>query len=207
MSVNDRLIKTELAKHEAVIERGMKTTIEVGLSMKAIRDQKLYEGEYKTFENYVNKRWGYSRPRAYQLIEAAEVDANLSTMVDIDRPKGERQLREVGKAPPEKQAEVVKKAVEKAAEENRKPTAKDYKKAVKQVTGELLDVTGEPVVEPKVSRTPMSQDEQAKANRKLAKDYIAKAVNAVDDYHSSKPNKQRRADVIKLLQQAGENLW
>lgn len=139
MSVSDRVIKSELAKHEAVIERGMRTTIEVGMAMKAIRDKGLYQGQYKTFDVYVRERWGCSRPRAYQLIEAAEVDANLSTKVDkTDRPQHETHLREVAKAPVEKQAEVVKKAVKKAAEENRKPTAKDYQQAVKQVAGELV---------------------------------------------------------------------
>jgi len=139
MSVNDRLIKSELARHEAVIERGMRTTIEVGLSMKAIRDEKLYEGAYKTFENYASERWGYGKSRAYQLIEAAEVDANLSTIVDIDRPQNEGQLREVAKAPPEKRAEVVKKVVETAAKENRKPTAKDYKQVVAELVWEDVE--------------------------------------------------------------------
>lgn len=135
---DDKLISDELARHEAIIERGLRTTIEVGISMKAIRDQKLYKGKYDNFESYVKLRWECSRSRAYQLIEAAEVDANLSTIVDKDRPQTESQLREVAKAPVEKQAEVVKKAVEKAAEENRKPVAKDFAEAVKQVTGELL---------------------------------------------------------------------
>lgn len=140
MSVNDRVISSELAKYEAVIERGMRTIIDVGVAMKAIRDKKLYQGQHETFELYVKNRWECSKSRAYQLIEAAEVDANLSTIVDKnDLPQMESQLREVAKAPVEKQAEVVKKAVEKAAEENRKPTAKDFKAAVKQVTAELVD--------------------------------------------------------------------
>lgn len=140
MSVNDRMIKAELARHEAVIERGIRTTIEAGLSMKIIYDEKLYEGAYKTFEQYVNSRWGYTRARAHQLIEAAEVDANLSTIVDkADRPQNEGQLREVAKAPPEKQVEVVKKVAEMAAVENRKPTAKDYKKVVGELVYEDVD--------------------------------------------------------------------
>lgn len=148
MSVSDRVIKSELAKHEAVIERGMMTTIEVGMAMKAIRDKKLYDGQYKTFESYVADRWGYTRQRSYQLIEAAEVTANLSTIVDKStRPQNEGQLREVAKAPAEKQAEVVKKATEKAAEQNRKPTARDFKKVV----GELL-LEGEAVAKPEPAK-------------------------------------------------------
>lgn len=59
----------------------------------------------------------------------------------------------------------------------------------------------------KKEKAPLSREEQIKANRKLAKDYIAKAVNAVDDYHRVKPDTRNRADVVKLLQQAGEKLW
>lgn len=148
MSVNDRLVKSELAKHEAVIERGLRTTIEVGLAMKAIRDNRLYAAEYDSFDSYIKNRWEYTRQRAYQLIEAAEVDANLSTIVGAsDRPQRETHLREVAKAPAAKQAEVVRKAVERAAEENRKPTARDYKKVVGEL---LLDNSEEESVEPVV---------------------------------------------------------
>lgn len=155
MSVNDRVIKSELAKYEAVIERGMRTTIEVGLAMKAIRDGKLYKGQYESFEDYAKDRWECGRTRVYQLIEAAEVDSNLSKILDkSDRPKNDYQLREVAKAPIEMQAEVVKKAVEKAAEENRKPTAKDFKEAVKQVVGELVEEEAEePKKEPPPAET------------------------------------------------------
>ena len=140
--MSNDVISSELAQHEAVIERGMRTTIEVAMAMKAISDKELYQGKYKTFESYVKERWGFTRQRAYQLIEAAEVTTNLSTIVDKSTcPQNEGQLREVAKAPVEKQAEVVKKAVEKAAEENRTPTAKDFKEAVKQVTAELVDET------------------------------------------------------------------
>lgn len=60
---------------------------------------------------------------------------------------------------------------------------------------------------PPKTKPQLSPEEQVKANRKLAKDYIAKAVNAVDDYHRVKPDTRNRADVVKLLQQAGEKLW
>lgn len=159
MSVNDRLIKSELARHEAVIERGMKTTIEVGMSMAAIRDEKLYEGAFKTFEEYIKNRWGFERAHAYRLIDAAGVAKNLSPIGDkIEIPSSESQLREIGKAPPGKQAEVVKKAAEKAAEENRKPTAKDYKQVVAELVwedvGEEDDEEEEEPAKPEPSHHP-----------------------------------------------------
>ena len=197
MSVNDRLIKTELARHEAVIERGMRTTIEVGLSMKAILDEKLYEGEYKTFENYVNERWGYSRTRAYQLIEAAEVDFNLSTIVDkAARPQNEGQLREVAKAPLAMQVEVVKKAAEKAAAENRKPTAKDYR----QVVGELVLEDVEPAEKPD-DKPQLTPEEQLKADRKKARSYAEYLQRSIDDLNRVKPNRSAHSDLIKYCGQ------
>jgi hypothetical protein len=188
MSVSDRVMKSELAKHEAVIERGMRTTIEVGMAMKAIYDQKLYEGQYKTFEAYAKGRWGYGKSRAYQLIEAAEVDLNLSTIVDCDRPQNESQLREVAKAPPEKQAEVVKKAVEKSAEENRQPTAKDYKEAVKQVVGELVDESDEEIEEPKQEPKP----EETHHPRQMAGPLMAHVKTLVQMLNDLKKRKEER---------------
>lgn len=57
----------------------------------SIRDGRGYRFEYGTFEEYCKERWGMSRPRAYQFIEAAEVMRNLSTIVDI--PTNEAQAR------------------------------------------------------------------------------------------------------------------
>lgn len=188
MSVKDRVINSELAKYEAVIERGMRTIVEVGMAMKAIHDNKLYKGQHETFELYVKNRWECSKTRAYQLIEAAEVDANLSTIVDkSDIPQMESQLREVGKAPPEMQAEVVKKAVEKAAEENRKPTAKDYKEAVKQVTGELLD-EGEEVPAPKQESPP----EPSHHPKEMAGPLMAHVKTLVQMLNDLKKRKEER---------------
>jgi hypothetical protein len=202
MSVNDRLIASELVKHEAVIERGMRTTIEVGMAMKAIRDHKLYQGQYESFESYVKNRWECSRPRAYQLIEAAEVDAHLSTIVDkSERPQNESQLREVAKAPVEQQAEVVKKAVEKAAEENRKPTAKDYQQAVKQVVGEIVYDNVEPE-----KPTNVSTDEQIKTERKKAKSYAEYLQRTIDDLNHIKRNKVLHPELIKLCGKILEGL-
>ncbi len=96
---------TALAEHEAVIERGIQTFYKVGMALADIRDRKLYRSDYGTFEEYAEKRWQMSRPRAYQLIEAAAV---VSTTVDtgLPAPKNERQARELGRVPESQRAEV-----------------------------------------------------------------------------------------------------
>lgn len=133
LSVVDR---NELRAAESIIEKGMATFIEVGSALKVICDKKLYRETYDSFDKYVSQKWGLEKSRAYQLINACEVRQNLSTIVDEkDIPKNEAQLREVSKAPEEKQAEVVQIANEVAKSENRNTTASDYRNAVEIVTG------------------------------------------------------------------------
>lgn len=45
-------------------------------------------------ESYVKERWNWSRSRAYELIDTAEVDETLSGMPD-KKPTSEAQSREV----------------------------------------------------------------------------------------------------------------
>lgn len=103
----DEQVRTrQLADCEARIERGLKTFYEVGEALLRIRDQGLYkEAAFSTFEDYCRERWGMSRPRAYQMIEAAEVAANLSTFVDV-LPQNEAQTRPLAPLLPVEQQQV-----------------------------------------------------------------------------------------------------
>lgn len=82
-----------LQNAEKTIERGLSTFIDVGQALAEIRDQRLYRADYGTFEDYCADRWQMSRPRAYQLIDAAEVAESLSTKVDKSPELNERQAR------------------------------------------------------------------------------------------------------------------
>ena len=75
--------QNNLVELEATIEKNLKSFYEVGFALMQIRDNKLYRENYITFEHYCKEKWRMSRPRAYQLIAAAEVQDNLSTNVDI----------------------------------------------------------------------------------------------------------------------------
>jgi hypothetical protein len=70
--------RQRLAELEAVIERGLDTFAEVGRALLEIRDARLYRETHATFEAYLRERWGMSRQRGYQLMDAARV----STIVD-----------------------------------------------------------------------------------------------------------------------------
>lgn len=119
---------TALAEHEAVIERGIKTFYEVGLALADIRNRKLYRADYGTFEEYAEKRWQMSRPRAYELMAAAEV---VSAMADTDvpAPANERQARELGRVPEPERTEVWRETVERT---EGKPTAAAVRETYEQ---------------------------------------------------------------------------
>lgn len=107
------LITTEptLTTYEQIIATGIKAFRDMGAALAAIRDGKLYRPEYPTFEAYCSQRWQLSRPRAYQIIDAAAVVSNLSTNGD-KLPTNERQARELIGLDPEEQKivwQVVKK--------------------------------------------------------------------------------------------------
>ncbi|AFK05582.1 hypothetical protein Emtol_0315 (plasmid) [Emticicia oligotrophica DSM 17448] len=63
---------------EEVIDKGLKTFIEVGNALFEIRNNKLYRGSFTTFEAYCKERWQLKRQRAYELMGAAEVVNQLS---------------------------------------------------------------------------------------------------------------------------------
>ena len=108
--------QSELEQHEATIEHGLKTFVDVGAALMAIRDKRLYKQQYSTFDDYCKRRWKMSRPRAFQLMDAAQVNRNLSTIVD-KLPSSESQARPLARlAEPEQQREVWQRAVDTAPE-------------------------------------------------------------------------------------------
>lgn len=156
MSVTDRALTADNRKRHEIACRELRkhllSFMIVGEQLLIIRDAGIYLETHKTLEAFVEAEFGLERRRAYEYMESAKVKANLCSngtqelpILPPILPTNERQFREVAKAPPEKQAEVVAKVAEKAAEENRKPTAKDYQQAVKQVVGEIMDDNEEEV--------------------------------------------------------------
>jgi SAM-dependent methyltransferase len=87
-----------LREDEAIIESGLSTFKDVGWALMRIRDGKTYRSlsdEYKTFEDYCQRRWDISRAQGNRLMAAADVTAVLSPKGDIPEPKRERQIREL----------------------------------------------------------------------------------------------------------------
>lgn len=80
-----------LVELEGTIQGGLDSFVAVGQALLEIRDSRLYRFGHGTFEDYCKARWGISRSRSYQLMDAAAV----STVVDTDSEAQARELAPV----------------------------------------------------------------------------------------------------------------
>ena len=102
----------ELTQCEAVIERDLRTFVNVGNALLTIRDGRLYREDWGTWEEYCQERWGFTRSRAHRLIEAAQATGNLLPMGNI--PTSERQARPLTQLSPDDQRIAWERAIETA---------------------------------------------------------------------------------------------
>lgn len=150
MSVTDRaLAATKQKRHDEICkivhsEIGRFTSV-VGGVLAELRSLEMYEG---TFESFVKLEFGLEKNRAYQLIEAHNTKTFLSKILDKKEvPQIESHLREIAKAPEGNQAEIAKAVAEICQQEQRKPTAKDFKQALDEVVAKVEQPKSEPVYE------------------------------------------------------------
>ena len=85
----DRLVGLEQA-----VDRGLQTFVEVGQALAEIRERKLYRASHDTFERYCRERWGFTRQRARQFIDAAAV-TTIVVKAGLPAPTHEPQAREL----------------------------------------------------------------------------------------------------------------
>jgi hypothetical protein len=127
---------------EKTIREGKQKFVEVGVALEEIRDRKLYRNKFKTFEEYCQNQWGFSRQYAHQFIKGAvavkALPPNLSTQ--IDKPKTAAALAKVDD---EKRVEVVKAAAKTGAVTAKSITSAD--KALSAVPEKVVDELGWPV--------------------------------------------------------------
>lgn len=132
-----------------LIERGQETYIELGRTLALINDNEAYLERYDNWGDFCESEFELKGKFCYELIQNAKTFDRVSAIADSDTgflPKIGSHLRELSKAPEEKQAKALELAIEKAAKEDRQPIAKDYKAAVEELTAK-------PKVKPK-SATP-----------------------------------------------------
>ena len=92
--VSAALKRTRFKSCERVIEKGLATFFEVGEAMKEMRDDQLYkQAGYKSFEKYLQERWGMTRTHGDRLIGAAGVLLGCSSSGRKARPRAGCALR------------------------------------------------------------------------------------------------------------------
>ena len=82
---------------ERRISHGWQSFTDVGDALLTVRDQKLYREKHRTFGDYSEQEWGFSRQRAHQLMDAAATSQVLSTTVDIQNEREARELKGTAK--------------------------------------------------------------------------------------------------------------
>jgi hypothetical protein len=122
--------RAALEECEAIIERGLQTFVEVGQALLRIRDERLYRETHDTFADYCQRRWGFSRQRGQQLVEAAETTTTVVT-AGLPAPPNERVARELPRDPGQA-AEVWAEAVQ---EHGGKATARQVREVRDERSG------------------------------------------------------------------------
>lgn len=124
-------VDARLSELETVIDRGRKSFIEVGQALAEIRESRLYRKTHTSFDDYCRERWGFSRQRSYQLIEAANVVEGMSTHVDRPMPVNEGQVRQLARIDDADTRKAVWETV--VVRDGENATAKDVKAVVDAV--------------------------------------------------------------------------
>jgi hypothetical protein len=100
----------------------------IGAWLTEIRDRELYRPQYSGFREYCKKELPFGRRRAYQIIEAEAVIAELPASVQ-GLAHNDWQVQELAKVPPGKRAEVLEKATAAAEREGKPLTARHIREA------------------------------------------------------------------------------
>lgn len=118
-----------LTKLEKTIDAGVKQFIAVGEALTEIRETRLYRAEFKSFEAYCQKRWQFTRQRAGQLIEAAEVANSLPKSVKLNFTNPS-QLNALASLPKEERAGAAEEIIETVKKRGKRMTTKDVEAVV-----------------------------------------------------------------------------
>ena len=124
MNTTDAITLAEskrLIELENIVSRGKQTFIEVGTALAEIRDSKLYRCDYRTFEEYIRTKWGWTKQHVYRLIECAPIAKSNPQVTSIN------QARALAKVEPIQRTEVL----ERATKSGKKITAKTIKEVAK----------------------------------------------------------------------------
>ena len=118
----------DLLRLERKVERAF---FEAGLSLREIRDRRLYRNSHATFEEYCKERFNFTRQAANYLIAGASVFETLTTNGCQILPTAERQVRPITSLDESEQVEAWSTAVAEAGE--RVPSSRIVKEVVQRI--------------------------------------------------------------------------
>src|SRR5262245_18258337 len=115
MSEIDKSRNERLRACEKALAEHMEEVIKGGLAVKEIRDDKMYQEDgFKTFEDYCKGKWGITKQRSYQLMDASELRLKLPTLPEpnesqqpVDSSWNESQMRQLGRLGSDSKAKAV----------------------------------------------------------------------------------------------------
>ncbi len=125
-----------LSRLESVVDKNLEAVFKVGAALMEIRNDELYKLTHERYADYIRERFGLSKSRLYQYIDAADVVDNLkkSTIVDF-LPINEAQMRPLVKFKknPELQLQIWQEVIRRTPKGG-KPTAAVVKQVIKEMT-------------------------------------------------------------------------
>lgn len=171
----------ERAFHERVVDDvkgGIEKLASIGdASLKVLRDKRLYRASHKTFEDYCQERFGFTRQRASQKIGFLALLDDLSTRVD-KAPATEGQARPLTKLPtPELQAQAWEQAQADSGKEQ--PSNREVAEAVAKMQALESELEAE-------KRRSVEWREQALARAKEKQDLELKFSASANELHNLK---------------------
>lgn len=91
----------KLAQLEAVVERHVQSFFDVVDAMRTIKSENLWRGDYRSWEDYVERKLRMSRQHSYRLLDAGGIIEAVKTVTQGDThpvrlPASERPYREIG---------------------------------------------------------------------------------------------------------------
>lgn len=102
--------RSELIRSEKLLQDWERWFVQAGSALRNIRDSKLYREDHETFEDYCKTRWGWTKQRAYQLIDAVEVVESFPKKLS-ESVVNEGQARALSQVPEEMRKEVFQKVI------------------------------------------------------------------------------------------------
>ena len=156
----------DLERNEAIIDKGMRSFVEVGEALQDIRHRRLWRNTHETFELYLRDRWAMGAPYATRLIKGSEVAKRLP---DI---QNEAQAREINKVPYTDQEKVLVRAISFADIADRPMSAKDIRLASKEpsaLTARPQAEDGEPYTMENLSELWSEYDNSIKDLKELSR--------------------------------------